>query len=1776
MKKRWKITLSRLLVLVLTMQSLFAGSVFGAENVPAPETVSESSVEEGIPSDENTAPSETPADSAPGETVSGNDGSDETVSEDDAAPDEIIEDVTVSEDTTGEISENETVSEDEADDLTEENSGDAETETKNVTVMLYAVGSDLERNSLASRMDLTEIMEGIAARTNNDSVAPSINFIVQTGGMKQGTAQEQSAYSKLIEDRKTELAGDKLANFNRFIDAGLDYTKNQRWELSGDSIKPALNDEGVNRDRAMTGAVDDVNEELLDFIDTTTEKYPAKQYILIFWDHGSGPMRGFGQDERKDDVSLLSNHVAATMKKTQVFGKEKKKLAWIGYDACLMANIETAITWAPYARFFSGSEELEGNDGWDYVNWVKMLCTAAAEKNNDFTDQPYVDRLVGGVTGKGQAAGLVETNIDDFVKHYKGSGNATQSLVDLSEINDAGLALKDYADALLPILEDHPLDAYWALRYIRSSTKGFGSAHPHIMDLNDFISRTKDSAFINTLKIRGVNDINTADINKLNTAASNLETRLKAAVISENHTSDIKAPLGGLTVFFPYVSPSTPINENEREDEWIDYRSYYENSVFSDSSYVGIFGSLDSYRDLVSLYLSIRDAGEALGDNNAAQSTAETAFNASLSKYKVSDLKEKSNVAKLPSEVASHRIQNEAIKICVDATSVNFLRRDTVTLEGFDQQLYLQDNNENKLFLGYLPSGAVSEFFGQRQQQLTNHNPVKWFEVESGGKKYPLPVYFHYLADGSVNALTDYMDIFIPVANTEDNSIYMLDYSFNGGDTGTLNGYLGFSYEYAQFERYVPIEGADDAAKKTFLKNQIGDKIALIGNLAESLDNRSGVNFNHETLSEYAYATDIETDDLIDRVKRNVTEFSGASVGNYKVSMNYVLKDIFDTAYIYKDSYKEKLSVSVKLKDGLSGFKKGDYLKRDDIELSIKDPAGKKVENYTIDGSVIPLEKTLFCMYDDHNTEIPITEDAGYLWADIDGKGSKKIEATPDTTIFLSEKALDIKTYSSIDCATEDLDSVFTLVSDTNKITLPVYDPETDNLNVSILSTPYYYLAYKASRLSITDFADYFSVKLGNIDVTKDKKLTVKFAVKEDTGFVSKNATAVLKSGLKPGAEIAAYVEFEGLNADNESNPLVLKKSPAKIVGTEPVKTYRLQNLQKDYSKAISVTYYDAKNNPVKDVKNYNHTKLSEITTDNSATIDTKGIDKAISANYLNIPLSANGTWKPAFSDYFEVTEFVLSEYHVLDVKNVRFLSSVDRSALSTAVSVPMDKSAVKGRIQISDNALVIKGDDPVEWYFKAGTANPVIVYKNDEPASYRDVDLVEKNNNGKWMFYLPENFDCSDVIFYAGYAAKAENQGDVEAVIDPITPVEYTGRDLVTTKSGKSGSKVIGLVVRSADKDTILTEGTDYTVTYKNNKKVADINDSKAPTLIIKGKNDYKGLKYKVNFSILPADFANASISVNRKYVALNKSKKKGINLEATVKLPGGKAVPASRVELHFYKKDDNGLRTEVTRQQLASYYTTNKYYPLYVSAKAIQPADENSNYVTGSRIDPKNEVLIYAYPKSNGKPKVTLKKSKYDYNENGTKIADIFTKANIKKLKAGNKTVSTGQIRPVKAYYDSALTKPVDSDVLVNAGTYYLDIGLTDKYAAQYRYFNSAALKVTIVGTKIKKKNVALTTKKIKAVSGNEREPESLPLVLRFASDFEWNTLKVRCKQRDQSVKEFIIHNDDEDCEERDGMLYYTLKGVDNGAVGNYSITVYGTGAYSGNISFDYKVTR
>ena len=1572
--------------------------------------------------------------------------------------------------------------------------------------------------------------------SNETLRTPSINFVVETGGMRQMSEAQKEAYDKVRKDYIKGKTTHQKKIWQSLSD--ISFYENQRWILSGDGIEKAKNDKDIETDRNVIMTKSDENgvvTELKDFIDTTTRDYPADQYMLILWDHGFGALKGYGYDTRSDYDAIDSAEIIQTMNSTGVFANDGKKLALVGYDACLMAGLETCLAWAPFARYFAGSEQEEGENGWNYSRWVGEL---EKEVNRRAPGYYQIDENADELTRN-----VGQYLINDFVSQY--ADNATGSLVSLGEVITVSEKLGELSNDLIGLMEEAPLETYQILRRLRQDTVGFGAPPPATMDIRSFADNVKLHLGDMIGKTELPEDSSLAE--QITADAVALENSIKQAVIKERHTSDMGA-IGGLTVYFPYSA----VNHAGYQDEWAEYRDMYDGLA-------GDYEVPDPYMDMVSLYMSILGSGKKLKDDNAKLSDVDREWNALLEKYNVNEYKESGSLNKLPEKLMEHRIQNEALKIGYNGEKYKIYRHDITLLDEVYQELLTYQSVYDIVItnnFGQLPTGdygfSETEEAKIWEQVFDNFEAKKWFSL--GSQTLP---FYHIECDG--DALKDEAEVYFPVINIQEPepeslklTLYMAVAHFKAGKSvGEVTGAWLYNTHNGEFSRYI---SADKLPAYGYFW--------LVPLTKDGRFRESGGG----TGDEFSFPQ------IISR---------GVDVTGYdQWTMKPMVRDIFDNTYAF-DSFKQEITVSASLREGLKAKQKGVKLSLEDIEVTLKDTDGTVLDHNE------DRQKLSFSFVDKDGKARPlyIGEDGDFHYLDAQEKDTVLILES-DTEIILSETATDPNLYEMIDYATVSLKDNFNLTFEDggNRFTVPVYDPDKDGLTVKATQNPYYYLAYIDDGLTKEEFSNYFTVLAGDIDITGDRNCELSFGyrIKGETKFVSCEGIISPDLNLKPGDEIAVYVSWMGKQADNEASPIVIGRNPVDITGTKEVTSERLSDLTVSYESDICLTYYDYKGNEIKDIPEaYYYKSLLEITDKKTATIDTVGVDITIAHTYEGLPMNPDGKWKDNFTDYFKPEKIILANYTVTGATRVCFRSGKDLKDLATPIVVGEGATVTAGRIAVNDKVVEIEGNKPVEWYFKVGTANPVIVYQNDAAVSYRNLNLVEWNTGDAqtpgWKFYLPEGLGDTDVIFYAGYATEVKNAGTKDVIIDPITPVEFTGKSIVTTMSTKSGSKVLGLKMHSSDGTKNLIEGEDYTVSYKNNKNAADINSSKPPTLIIKGKGTYKGLKCEVYFTILPADFSNASIKTDSLFVPLTSDKKKGVKLNANVYLPGGFKVPQNRMELHYYRKDENGLRSEITPAELASLYNSNQIIRLCVSATAVVPPNKSSNYVTGSRIDPANEAVVYAYPKQN-KLKISLKKSKYDYSNEAIRLSNILAENNIKSLKVGGKTIAVDKIKAPKAYLDKAFTIPLtdssgnELSAITDAGTYYIAVELKDEYKAQYGFYSAQVATVKIAGKKLAKKNMALADTKITIGNRNERDPQPLPVVLQFDSDFKWETLRAVFTTRDGGSVERTLKATD--AIEDNGIKSLTFDDIDNGAPGTYKVTIYGEGEYTGSITYSYKV--
>lgn len=287
--------------------------------------------------------------------------------------------------------------------------------SESVTMMVYMIGSDLESENGCGT---TDIQEMLSAELGNVKIA------LQTGGCS------------------TWMSGD--------ID---DYTV-QRFILDDSGMTFA----------ADLGTVSMVQPSTLSsFVSWAKSACPADRYMLVFWDHGGGTVGGFGSDELFDDASMSLAELASALQNTNV------KFDIIGFDACLMATVETAYALEPFADYLLASEEYEPGNGWFYTDFLTLL-----------NDDPSIGTVQ-----------LCKKAIDDYHDSY-GGGDITLSVVDLAGIARVYEGLSEFlANAQMDIQSDS--DRFKQLSKAISKARTYCDGEIDQIDMLDMVQRTEFS-----------------------------------------------------------------------------------------------------------------------------------------------------------------------------------------------------------------------------------------------------------------------------------------------------------------------------------------------------------------------------------------------------------------------------------------------------------------------------------------------------------------------------------------------------------------------------------------------------------------------------------------------------------------------------------------------------------------------------------------------------------------------------------------------------------------------------------------------------------------------------------------------------------------------------------------------------------------------------------------------------------------------------------------------------------------------------------------------------------------------------------------------------------------------------------------------------------------------------------------------------------------------------------------------------------------------------------
>lgn len=308
-----------------------------------------------------------------------------------------------------------------------------------VTMMIYMIGSDLESKGAAATNDMQEMLDSGVDLSK-------VNLLIYTGGCENwygDISSEKNAIYQLTNDGFTLLEEYDLKSMGE-------------------------------------------SDTLSGFLEFSYAKSKTDVYNLILWDHGNGPVMGYGKDRLFDGDSMTLPELKDALSASPF--NEENKLGFLGCDACLMSSAELACTVADYAEYLIASQEVEPNFGWNY----SFLQYCGSVDNATLAKLAVHDYITG-------------CN-DYFSEHENFCSDVTLACMDLQYAGE----LTDSINALFDEAINDVSGSYNMLALERYNTRALGRATTgseyDLVDLNSLMNSMGENYESKASEVRNVLD----------------------------------------------------------------------------------------------------------------------------------------------------------------------------------------------------------------------------------------------------------------------------------------------------------------------------------------------------------------------------------------------------------------------------------------------------------------------------------------------------------------------------------------------------------------------------------------------------------------------------------------------------------------------------------------------------------------------------------------------------------------------------------------------------------------------------------------------------------------------------------------------------------------------------------------------------------------------------------------------------------------------------------------------------------------------------------------------------------------------------------------------------------------------------------------------------------------------------------------------------------------------------------------------------------------------
>ncbi|WP_173075463.1 clostripain-related cysteine peptidase [Tenuifilum thalassicum] len=405
----------------------------------------------------------------------------------------------------------------------------------------------------------------VTIATNDPNENPFKFTVNAIAGMAQWTwmiymLEDNTGLDGVKDINELEVAGsvEGLVNYVVLWDAQNDENDGV-WYIKKDS-------KGFNRtlvsDKIPTDFGVDFNmsyaSTLTKFLNWVKDNYPAKHFGLTMWDHGDGIFKSGSA------LPSIDKGFVGTMKLWQMSDALEgfvqdigHKIDVIGFDVCLLGQIETAYQFKDLAKYVIASEKTEPGDGWDYANSFQAL-----------TDDPYL-----------KSDSIAKIICSTYASSYRPNGSAyeassTQAVVSVDSLVQVLVPkLDDFANVLIQNVTNYKSE----IKSIKDNTYAApGSTapldNPEHRDLGHFAKLVVASSSLP---------------DDLKDAAKKMLSAYEKTVILHEYSNEENANSTGMKIWFPeevlnsgsatlfYTKPKDYIKFGETK--WLDFLKAYQN-----------------------------------------------------------------------------------------------------------------------------------------------------------------------------------------------------------------------------------------------------------------------------------------------------------------------------------------------------------------------------------------------------------------------------------------------------------------------------------------------------------------------------------------------------------------------------------------------------------------------------------------------------------------------------------------------------------------------------------------------------------------------------------------------------------------------------------------------------------------------------------------------------------------------------------------------------------------------------------------------------------------------------------------------------------------------------------------------------------------------------------------------------------------------------------------------------------------------------------------------